>query len=144
MNNSAHYKRGFTVVEFTILIAIIVVLVAVGVPGFTASIRQRALAAAEYRVAGDLRQMLLLAVSQGGQARLHSGFDNTVNMVSSPGAGWQYRLERYTTGCNLAANWTGVSIWYDMATDVRSATLIGISDSTPTALIDIIFDIKGG
>ena len=140
-------RPAYTVVEMMVVIAILAALIAVGLPMFNSWMAGRALSAAEYRVAGDLRQVLAMAVNQGGQTRLHSGSDAAINMASSTGVGWQYRLERCTAACNLPANWLPVipasNAWYDMARDVRGAALIGIADSTPTSLIDVIFDSQG-
>ena len=136
MTITSRHDRGFTLVELVCAVAIIVTMVAVGMPMFTNAINARRLTGAVERVATDLRFVQSQAVARNGTFRLHLGNDPD---VGKPG---QYCLERYVGGANP---WVALTGWYTLSTDYQGATLQSITDSAavPVTLYEVRFGPQG-
>ena len=136
MTITSRHDRGFTLIELVIAVAIVVTMVAVGMPIFTNAINQRRLSGAVERVATDLRYVQSQAVARNGTFRLHLGDDPA---VGKPG---QYCLEQNVGGANP---WVALSGWYTLSTDYLGATLQSIKDSaaTPVTLYEVRFGPQG-
>jgi len=135
MTMTAPRKSGFTLVELIVTVAILVMMLAVAMPLFFQIIAQRRLTAAVERVAGDLRYVQSLAVTQGIVHRLHSGADGA---VGRPG---QYRLERD----NGVGGWIEIAAWYNPSTDYEGSNLQSIKDNAGTTIAsyDVRFNSQG-
>ena len=130
---TSRHARGFTLIELVTAVAIVVTMVAVGMPVFTNVINQRRLSGAVERVAADLRYVQSQAVMRNGTFRLHFGTDPA---EGKPG---QYRLEQNVGGANP---WSPLSGWYTLSTDYLGATLQSITDSPPTSVT--LYEVRFG
>ena len=133
---TSRHARGFTLIELVTAVAIVVTMVAVGMPVFTNVINQRRLSGAVERVAADLRYVQSQAVMRNGTFRLHFGTDPA---EGKPG---QYRLEQNVGGANP---WSPLSGWYTLSTDYLGATFQSITDSAaiPVTLYEVRFGPQG-
>ncbi len=128
--------RGFSATELVLAIAVLLIIIAVAMPVFTAYIAQRRLADAITRVATDLRYAQSIVVNQGGLIRFHWGDD--------PGEGitGAYRLEQSADG---GATWTPLGTWYQLSADYQGASVTSIKDSTGsgTTVYEVRFNSQG-
>jgi type IV fimbrial biogenesis protein FimT len=131
-------KRGFTLIELVITVAIMILLSAFAMPLFASITAQRRLTGSLVRIAGDIRFVQARAVTRGELHRLHSGADGAVSL---PG---QYRLER---SADNGATWQPVegSVWYNPASEYSGSTLQSVTDNAGTAIatFDVRFDPRG-
>ena len=130
-----HQDHGFTVIEFLIVIVILVIMMAVAIPGFQTFMANRRLGGAVSQVGNDLRYVQSVAAKRGGFARLHWGND------PAEGRTGQYRLEWRADG---AAAWTALGQWYALTRDYEGASISSLKASSGNTVYEVVFNSQGG
>lgn len=127
----AHFdKKGFTLVEILVVVAIMAVLAAVAVPGFNTWILSMHSKEAAFGIASQLKLARQTAITNNRESRTEIDV-----------AGKRYRLTRGNLNSGSTA-WTEVKPWTAIPSDMNLTTGTGLA-CTGTADINIRFSPRG-
>ncbi len=127
-------KRGFTLTELVVVLAMVAILAAISMPFLFGAMENYRLNGAARRIASDLRYAQSLAVTKSGVYGFHWGGDPLADWAPGPS---YYRLEKNTgTGCNwpsgfdtVDTNPTVITNWLDLSEEFRGVTIASVADS---------------
>ena len=142
-------RKGWTLIEILIVIAVAVILIGVSIPFFGGVMQTYRLNAATRQVVSEIRMAQSLAVSRGGVYGFHWGGDPAITKSDS-----EYRIER--RGGAACADWppendtTGnadvITEWMDLSTEYSNITIQSIVDNGapfPQTAGGVMFDSRG-
>ena len=136
-------RGGFTALELVVVVAILGILAAIGMPALLGTLERYRVEAGASELAGALRRAQALALSQGGFFRVHLGSDpavgrpNSYRIERNSGAGWP------TPADTLATSPFVVTEWVDLARQYPSLTVGSAVDSQARTLTWITYDSRG-
>lgn len=139
-------EEGFTAFELLIVVSVIGVLAAVGMPLFLELIETYRLNAATQQTGAEIRKVQSLAVSRGSVFGFHWGGDpNPTGRLNS-----EYRIERDATGAcgyplptDTTANPDVITEWTDLTQDYTGVVIGSIQDTNGTPLGGLMFNARG-
>ncbi len=142
---AARARRGFTLAELIVTLAILATLAAFGLPALAGAVQRYRVDSAAAELASALRQAQGRAASQGGFFRVHLGTDPAVNLPNSyrierePGTGTNWPPPNATVQMNVGV----VTDWVDLSRQYGPVTVSAPVDSAGRTLNWITYNNRG-
>lgn len=139
---------AFSLPEVLVALGVLAIITAVAVPQVINAIRRSDFNAAVRQVTGDARLARSLAVSKGGNYRLHAGRDPAIGISnlynsyrleyrSNPASAWPANSATMGTNSNVICDWQDLSILYG------GVTIVSVVDGGSSAIDGAIFNSSG-
>jgi Tfp pilus assembly protein FimT len=132
-------------VELGVIVAVVAILAAVGLPSLLAGIQRTRLRGGAEQVLNDLRRTQSLAMTTGTRHRIALRA-----CPASPSPCRQYRVERETAGPawpleseTPATNPDILTQWQDLSRDFESVRITELRDNAGTTVTNVVFDSLG-
>lgn len=137
-------RRGFTALELILVVVVVAIIAAVGVPGLLAAIQRYRTRTGADQMAGEFRRVQSLAMTSGARHRVLLR-----NCSSGPTPCKEYRIEREASstwpaaGDSTGSNANVLMEWVDLRRDYGGVRVKSLKDTGGTDVSDVIFDSRG-
>jgi prepilin-type N-terminal cleavage/methylation domain-containing protein len=139
-------NRGFTLIEMLVVIVIVAILAALGLPQLLNVIAGSRIDGGTRQIMYEIRAVQSLAVTRGGDFGFHWGGDPLVGMAPS-----LYRVETDPTGAcgwpaptdTTATNPDVIRDWFDLSGEYQGITIQSVQDANSTVIGGVMFNSRG-
>ena len=130
-------KKGFTLAELLIVVAIIAVLVAISIPIFTAQLNRAKYATDEANARSIYSEMVADYLANGGDQKLT--LNGGSNATVTAGAADQKVLVKYADGSTNSYNFTGIVAITFTTGDVNNYPKVEIAECKQAGAASVVF-----
>ncbi|MFQ5961078.1 MAG: Tfp pilus assembly protein FimT/FimU [Candidatus Methylomirabilales bacterium] len=144
-------NAGFTMIEMLVVIAIAVILLALGLPSLLNMIAGSRIDGATRQVMYEIRAVQSLAVTRGGDFGFHWGGDPLVGLpltqyrvetdpsgaCAAPPAGWPAAADTTATNPNVIRD------WFDLSVEYPGVVIQSVEDANTTVIGGVMFNSRG-